>query len=128
MDRGTEWVQAGLEMAVAEVLETLDEHVGRAVRAVEADGDASPVLAGVVQEFHRKLAKSRQLIDGAGDDRLIVREAIVELEQAADSAKMAALADPGVSDGARDAVIAAHDIICDYKASPAAQVQRPEGL
>jgi hypothetical protein len=113
-------------MRIAEILDTLDEHVARAVSAVAADGGASPVLAGVVEEFQRKLAKSRRVIADADEDLLAVREAVVELEQAGDSAKMAALADPGVSASVRDAVIAAHDVICEYKASPEAQVPRPD--
>lgn len=41
----------------------------------------------------------------------------MELEQAADSAKWAALADPGASEQSKLAVVAAHDAICWFKAT-----------
>ena len=41
--------------------------------------------------------------------------AAVELEQAGDSAKVAAEADPGVSQATRDAVLEAHLVICVAK-------------
>jgi hypothetical protein len=45
------------------------------------------------------------------------REAVCELEQAADSAKWAALADPGASEQIKLAVVSAHDSICWFKAT-----------
>ena len=45
------------------------------------------------------------------------REAVFELEQAADSAKWAALADPAASEQVKLAVVAAHDSICWFKAT-----------
>jgi hypothetical protein len=41
---------------------------------------------------------------------------VIELEQAGDSAKTAAEADPGLSSGARESVLAAHLAICKLKA------------
>ena len=74
---------------------------------VEGDAAASPVLVAVVNEFAKKAAKAT-----AADDE---RTAVIELEQAGDSAKAAAEADPAVSDSARQAVIDAHMAICIAK-------------
>lgn len=86
--------------------------INTAVALVEADEGASPVLVAVVREFGAKLAKAEsQAVDGlpAGDS-------VIELEQAGDSAKAAAEADPGASSDTRDSVLAAHLAICKLKA------------
>jgi hypothetical protein len=75
--------------------------------AVQRDEGASPVLAAVVNEFARKAAKAT----GSPDERA----AVIELEQAGDSAKAAAEADPGVSPVTRDAVLEAHLVVCVAK-------------
>jgi len=74
---------------------------------VGADSTASPVLVAVVNEFAKKAAKAAVATDE--------RTAVIELEQAGDSAKAAAEADPAVSDAARQAVIDAHMAICIAK-------------
>jgi len=75
-------------------------------------GAASPVLVAVVREFQAKLAKAQKHATGGvpGGD------AVIELEQAGDSAKVAAEADAGLSSGARESVLAAHLAICKLKA------------
>ncbi len=93
----------------------LDRRLTAAEAALEADAGASPVLAAVIAEFRRKFAKTRLAIEGepgAGQ-----REAVVELEQAADSTKWAALADDGATDETKLAIVAAHDTICWFKAT-----------
>ena len=83
-----------------------------AVHYVEADKDASPVLVAVVREFHAKLAKAqKQATSGVPG-----RDSVIELEQAGDSAKVAAEADAGLSSDARESVLAAHLAICKLKA------------
>jgi hypothetical protein len=83
-----------------------------AVRQVEADRGASPVLVAVVREFQSKLAKAeKQAVDGVPG-----RDSVMELEQAGDSAKAAAEADSGMSSDTRDSVLAAHLAICKLKA------------
>src|SRR5438067_8807426 len=74
---------------------------------VHGDTGASPVLTAVVGEFAAKAEKAA----GADDERA----AVIELEQAGDSAKVAAEADTGVSDATRDAVLQAHLAICIAK-------------
>ena len=78
-----------------------------AVGAVRNDQGASPVLTAVVSEFAKKAEKA----SGAEDER----GAVIELEQAGDSAKVAAEADTGLSDATRDAVLEAHLAICIAK-------------
>ena len=65
------------------------------------------MLTAVVREFAKKGEKAA----GAEDERT----AVIELEQAGDSAKVAAEADTGVSDATRDAVLDAHLAICIAK-------------
>jgi type IV secretory pathway VirJ component len=92
----------------AERLQQVRLKIDSALDAVRNDQGASPVLVAVVEEFARKADKAA----GTADERL----AVVELEQAGDSAKAAAEADPGVSPKTRDAVLDAHLAICIAKA------------
>jgi len=79
-----------------------------ALAAVRADPGASPVLIAVVSEFALKAEKAASSRDE--------RTAVIELEQAGDSAKAAAEADNGVTDATRQAVLDAHLAICIAKA------------
>src|SRR2546423_5467817 len=92
----------------AERLQQVRLKIDSALDAVRNDQGASPVRVAVVEEFARKADKAT----GTADERL----AVVELEQAGDSAKAAAEADPGVSLTTRDAVLDAHLAICIAKA------------
>mgnify|MGYP001500446667 CR=1 FL=1 len=83
-----------------------------ALRAAEADPGASAVLVAVVREFDKKAEKAV----GQNDTPSTMREAVVELEQAGNSAKAAAEADRGLGDKARQAVLDAHLAICLLKA------------
>ena len=65
------------------------------------------MLVAVVNEFAKKAAKAAGSLDE--------RTAVIELEQAGDSAKAAVEADPGVSPATRDAVLEAHLAICFAK-------------
>ena len=88
------------------------DKVNDAAREVEADQGASPVLVAVVREFQAKLAKAERNTEAG----VPAHDSVMELEQAGDSAKAAAEADPGVSGGARESVLAAHLAICKLKA------------
>ena len=79
-----------------------------ALASVRADEGASPVLLAVVSEFATKAEKATH-----SDDE---RTAVIELEQAGDSAKAAAEADTGVADATRQSVLDAHLAICIAKA------------
>jgi len=92
----------------------LEQSIDEAVSAVQADRDASPVLAAVLKEFEKKFGKARDLA-GDGSDAAATKLAVAEVEQAGDSAKAAAEADAGLGTDARDAVLKAHDIVCVLK-------------
>ena len=80
-----------------------------ALRASEGDDGASVVLVAVVREFDSKADKANRQADADGS----ARDAVIELEQAGDSAKAAA--DPGLGEAARQAVLDAHLAICILK-------------
>jgi len=82
--------------------------IDEALKFVRGDPGASPVLVAVVNEFANKASKAAADVDE--------REAVIELEQAGDSAKAAVEADPAISDAAREAVLDAHLAICIAKA------------
>ena len=92
---------------MAERLEAARVKIDRARDSVQSDQGASPVLVAVVNEFAKKADKAT-----ASSDE---RTAVIELEQAGDSAKAAAEADPGVSRATRDSVLEAHLAICVAK-------------
>jgi hypothetical protein len=96
---------------VAARLRDVKEKTTEALTASEADRQASVVLVAVVREFDSKTDKA---IRQAGDEGA-VRDAVIELEQAGDSAKAAAEADPGLGEAGREAVLAAHLAICILK-------------
>jgi hypothetical protein len=98
-----------------QVCAQLDSRLNAAEAAVAADNGASTVLAAVLAEFRRKFAKTRPAVEG--DPGSGQREAVIELEQAADSTKWAALADMGASEQTKLAVVSAHDSICWFKAT-----------
>ena len=92
---------------MAERLQAVRLKIDGARDAVQGDNGASPVLVAVVNEFAKKADKAV-----ASPDE---RAAVIELEQAGDSAKAAAEADSGVSPAAREAVLEAHLAICIAK-------------
>ena len=98
-----------------QVCAQLDSRLNAAEHAVEADKGASTVLKAVLEDFRRKFAKTRP--DVEADQGPGQREAVIELEQAADSTKWAALADTGASEQTKQSVVSAHDSICWFKAT-----------
>jgi hypothetical protein len=96
---------------ITEGLDQVARAVTQAHDAITADSSASPVTAAVVGEFASKAAKAL----AAGD-----RDAVVELEQAGDSAKVAAEADRGLAETTRQLVLDAHLAICMLKANTTA--------
>ncbi len=105
------------QSASAETVERFLEFEAQSDQALEmgeADPTASPVLVAVVQELSRKAKKAH--VPVTGGDPASIREAIIEVEQAADSAKVAAEADAGAREQTRQAVLDAHLTICLLKA------------
>ena len=99
-----------MSTAIAQGLEGVASAVATARQAVDDDRAASPVTTAIVEEFARKTEKAVAAAD---------REAVVELEQAGDCAKVAAEADAGLTDATRQAVLDAHLAICVLKAQTA---------
>jgi len=95
-------------------LQEVQDKANAAVQEVEGDAAASPVLVAVVREFAAKATKAMDLADGSRE-----WEAVVELEQAGDSAKAAAEADNGAAAATTSSVQAAHLSICMLKATMA---------
>ncbi len=110
-------------MIADKVLTKVAEGLTGSLIALNSDAGASPVLLAVVEEFYRKLAKTHDLI--LGSDERASREGLIELEQAADSARYAALADKGVAEATRDLIVETHDWVCIYKQT--GQLMRPIG-
>jgi hypothetical protein len=101
-------------LEVLDVMTRLGEvkaKTAEALRAAEADRDASVVLVAVVREFDSKADKATRQADGIGSPR----DSVIELEQAGDSAKAAAEADPNLGQEALQAVRDAHLAICVLK-------------
>ena len=92
---------------IAERLQGVRGKVEIAHDAVRTDEGASPVLVAVVNEFAKKADKAIVTSDE--------RVAVIELEQAGDSAKAAVEADSAVSPATREAVLDAHLAICVAK-------------
>lgn len=97
---------------LAERLALIGRHSARLARASEEDVGASPVLRAVVAEFVRKAEK---LSTVASADSAHAREIVVEVEEAGDCVKFAALADPGASENTRALAQIAHDALCLLK-------------
>jgi hypothetical protein len=98
----------------SERLIAIHQQISAAAATVAADPGASPVLDAVVHELARKAQKAFDGLPGADDAAL--RLSVVEVEQAADSAKAAAEADVGAAEGTRQAVVDAHLAVCILKA------------
>ena len=92
-------------------LEDVKSKTMGARQAVEGDTGASVVLVAVVREFDSKAEKANRQTGGEA----FARDAVIELEQAGDSAKAAAEADPGASEATKQAVLDAHLAICILK-------------
>jgi hypothetical protein len=92
-------------------LEAVQAKVTDARQMAERDDGASAVLVAVVREF---AAKADKAVRSPG------RDAVIELEQAGDSAKAAAEADSGAEGRTKELVLDAHLAICMLKAGGAA--------
>ena len=98
---------------LADKLALIGRHIERATAALGSDSGASPVSRAVLGEFQRKHKKAADGLAGATETG--ARELVVELEQAGDSAKVAADADTGATADSKKAVEVAHNSICVLK-------------
>jgi hypothetical protein len=95
-------------------LHVVELHVRRAISIAQGDRGGSPVLVAVLEELERVLDKARAML-AESPSPAVARECVVEIEQAADSANVAAKADPDASDHTRIAVDLAHASIALIK-------------
>ena len=91
----------------------IDQLIEDAMSRVDADAGASAPLKAVVAEFRDKARKAVEHVSGA--DERTIRDCVIEVEQAADSAKKAAEADDGLALVSRQAVLKAHGAMCALK-------------
>ncbi len=94
-------------------LTRISHSIAEAVAAVCSDPGASPVLRAVFEEL---LRKSEATLNCVECQRLCCfRARVIELEQAADSARAAAIADEGAAEQTQERILAAHDALRDLK-------------
>lgn len=91
----------------------IDQLIEEAMSRVDADAGASAPLKAVVAEFRDKTRKAVEQISGA--DERTIRDCVIEVEQAADSAKKAAQAEDGLASTSQQSVLKAHGAICALK-------------
>jgi hypothetical protein len=97
---------------LAQRIELIDRHAARCKAALASEAAASPVFLAVFAELERKLDKLKGVIDG---DARTARDHLIETEQAADSMKIAAQADDGLSPQAVELAATMHDSLCVLK-------------
>ena len=99
--------------AITTLLTDIEEKIDTAAEQLKNDAGASPILKAVFDELHRKAREARDGVRGA--DESSIREQLIEVEQAADSAKLAAKADERISASTRTAVLDIHDALSAIK-------------
>ena len=100
--------------SIPQQLSDIEERIDNTVAIMNADSGASGPLRAVVNELHNKTRKARDETRGA--DERTIRDHIIEAEEAADAAKLAAEADESISEATRQAVLDAHEALCSLKA------------
>ena len=99
--------------SITQQLSDIEEQLDGIVENVNADPGASPALKAVIEELHNK---TRQARDGTkGADERAIRDHLLVAEEAADSAKHAAEAEPELLETNRQAVLKAHDALRELK-------------
>ena len=99
--------------SITTLLGDIEEQIEDVAAQLENDAGASPALRAVFDELHSKTKEARDSLKGADEDK--IREHVIEVEQAADSAKRAAEADENISSESREAVLGIHDALCELK-------------
>lgn len=82
-----------------------EEQIGQAVAALEADPGTSPMMLALVKELRSKSKKAICALNCV-DDSLF--EQVIEMEQAAESARYAADADKGLTGKTRKVMLDAY--------------------
>ncbi len=103
-----------MDASITTRLTDIEGKIDRAAAQLKSDAGASSAFKAVFDELHRKAREARDGVRGADENS--IREQLIEVEQAADSAKLAAKADERISGSTRAAVLAIHDSLCAMKA------------
>jgi hypothetical protein len=98
---------------IREQLPQIHKLVVAARDALDVDPYTSSALIATVEEFLRKSLEAIRSLAEADD--LSLWDDVIELEQAGDSAKAAALAEEGIRTQTRQAILDAHGAICRLK-------------
>ena len=99
--------------SLTQQLSDIEEQIDDLMETLKRDQGVSPALQAVVTELHDKAREARDEIRGA--DERSIRDHLIEVEQAADSAKRAAEADDKISAATRRAVLDAHSALRELK-------------
>lgn len=91
----------------------IEEKIGQTTEQLEKDSGASPSLKAELEALHRKTRDACNALRGADEET--IREQIIEVEHAADSAKRVAEADPSLASDTRDAVLSVHGALSEIK-------------
>jgi hypothetical protein len=99
--------------SITQQLSDIEEQIDGLMETIKGDDGASSALRAVINELHSKAREARDEVRGA--DERSIRDHVIEVEQAADSAKKAAEADGQISDATRRAVLDAHSKLSALK-------------
>ncbi len=99
---------------VEQRLARISERIAEAVAAVCSDPGASPVLRAVFEELLRNSEATLTCLE-CGRFGACFRERVAELEQAAESAKAAAVADEGAAERTQERILVAHEALRELK-------------
>jgi hypothetical protein len=95
-------------------LKEIDLKISNACQGAEGDLKSSPILKALTNELQEKSQKTLSAMEN-GDEESI-HEHIIELEEAADCAKVGAQADLNISNSTRQIIFDAHAALCHLKA------------
>jgi hypothetical protein len=99
---------------IHERLTEVEDKITRAIQAVEQDKATNPGLQAVLNELGEKCQRMMEDLDEAEEP---IWDHLVELEEAADCAKVAGEAEANLSDETRGCIIEAHEMVSALKSS-----------
>lgn len=94
-------------------LADVEEQIDAISEMIDDESGASPALRAVIEELHRKTREARDDLRAADEES--IRDKVIEVEQAADSARRAAEAEEDLGDDLLDAVESVHDRLSAMK-------------
>ncbi len=98
---------------LGEQLNPLNDRIAEAVVALSGDTGASPVTRVVFEQLLRKSEDTLTCIECGRHGCL--RERIIELEQAAEAARAAAVADEGATEATQERILTAYEALRELR-------------